>query len=484
MFRRGAPAHDWGMSGASTAIVWFRRDLRLADNPALSAALESGESILPVFIFDDEGEGDWPDGAASKWWLHHSLKALDGDLRALGSRLMILSGASETVLLKLCQDLDVYSVYWNRRYEPAIVERDTKIKKRLSENGVQARSFNGSLLHSPLSITNKSGTPFKVFTPFWKHIRNLGTRKPLPRPGKLNAVEESVRGEALDAFELLPKIKWDEGFYEKWTPGERAAGEALATFAKGAVKRYAKDRDTPSVRGVSRLSPYLHFGELSPNQIWHGLESDSHEPYLRQIAWREFAHHLLFHFKDTPDKPLRPEFAAFPWKRDEALLKAWQRGETGYPIVDAGMRELWRTGWMHNRVRMIASSFLVKHLLQPWQDGAAWFWDTLVDADLANNTMGWQWVAGCGADAAPYFRIFNPITQGERFDGAGEYTRRWVPELKDLPDKYLFQPWEAPAALLERAEVDLGGNYPLPIVKHAEGRQGALDAYAAMRDAR
>ncbi|EDY83832.1 deoxyribodipyrimidine photolyase family [Verrucomicrobiia bacterium DG1235] len=472
------------MSDASPVIVWFRRDLRLADNPALSEALASGEPVLPVYVFDEEGEGDSPDGAASKWWLHHSLASLDESLKGLGSRLVLLRGSSKSALVELCREMGARAVFWNRRYEPAVVERDTEIKKSLVDCGVQARSFNGSLMQSPLSVANKSGTPFKVFTPFWKHIQNLSTRTPLAKPDALTTPKSLPKGESLESFELLPRLSWADGFNEEWIPGEKGAEKALSLFAKGGAAKYAKDRDTPSVRGVSRLSPHLHFGEISPNQIWHALDRKKHEPYLRQIAWREFAHHLLFHFKDTPSEPLRPEFAAFPWTRNPGWLKAWQTGQTGYPIVDAGMRELWQTGWMHNRVRMIASSFLVKHLLQPWQDGAAWFWDTLVDADLANNTMGWQWVAGCGADAAPYFRIFNPITQGERFDGDGTYTRRWMPELARLPNKYLFKPWEAPAALLEKAGVDLGGNYPMPIVDHGKARKAALDAYAEMRDAR
>ncbi len=469
------------MAEQAPLIVWFRRDLRLGDNPALHHAWESGQPLLPVYIFDDEGEGDWPDGGASRWWLYHSLKSLQRDLELAGSRLLLLAGSSGKALSDLCKATGANGVFWNRRYEPAVVARDAEIKKLLAERGIMARSFNGSLLQSPLSVTNKSGTPFKVFTPFWKHIQNLSTRMPLDKPEAFATPKTWPQGESLDSFELLPKLDWADGFEAEWEPGESGARSALEAFRDGAAADYSKMRDTPSARGVSRLSPYLHFGELSPNQVWHFMDRKKHEPFLRQIAWREFAHHLLFHFSDTPQKPLRPEFEAFPWKEDGDLLKAWQRGMTGYPIVDAGMRELWHTGWMHNRVRMIASSFLVKHLLQPWQAGAAWFWDTLVDADLANNTMGWQWVAGCGADAAPYFRIFNPITQGERFDGDGEYTRKWVPEIAGLPDKYLFKPWEAPAELLEKAGIELGNTYPKPIVEHAKARQAALDAYADMR---
>ncbi|WP_309029523.1 cryptochrome/photolyase family protein [Pelagicoccus enzymogenes] len=476
-----ARSHDWGMPEQKPVILWFRRDLRLADNPALQRAVESGQPVLPVYILDDGGEGSWPDGGASKWWLHHSLASLAEDLEGVGSRLLLRRGATRDALLELCRETGADGVFWNRRFEPAIVARDTEIKKSLAEAGVMVRSFNGSLLQSPLSVENKSGSPFKVFTPFWKHIQNLSTRDPLEKPPSLAAPKSWPASESLGSCKLLPKRDWADGFEKEWTPGERGAVEALEGFADGPVNHYAGKRDTPSVRGVSKLSPHLHFGELSPNQVWHRMDREKHEPYLRQIAWREFAHHLMFHFSDTPEKPLRPEFASFPWKKDASLLRAWQKGMTGYPIVDAGMRELWKTGWMHNRVRMIASSFLVKHLLQPWQAGADWFWDTLVDADLANNTMGWQWVAGCGADAAPYFRIFNPITQGERFDGEGAYTRKWVPEIADLPDKYLFKPWEAPGELLEKAGIELGNTYPWPIVEHAKARQAALDAYAAMK---
>lgn len=465
------------------AVIWFRRDLRVADNPALAHAVDAGETVVPLFIHHPESEGAWPDGAASRWWLHYSLEALQAALRALGSQLVLRSGDPRRVLLELCRDRDVGSVYWNRRYEPSVVARDTEIKKALVEAGVEVRSFNGSLLQSPLSVSNKSGTPFKVFTPFWKHIRGLAIREPLPAPRRVEAPERFPHSEALDSFELLPKIPWDEGLRASWTPGEQGAEAALQRFAREAVDHYATARDAPAEQGVSRLSPSLHFGELSPNQVWARLDYQAHEPFLRQLGWREFAHHLLLHFPDTPEKPLRPEFERFPWRRHAKRLEAWQKGRTGYPMVDAGMRELWQTGWMHNRVRMVVGSFLVKHLLIPWQEGAAWFWDTLVDADLANNTMGWQWIAGCGADAAPYFRIFNPIAQGERFDPEGAYTRRWVPELAKLPQAYLFQPWQAPAEVLRRAGVQLGKSYPKPIVEHKAGRQAALDAYRKMRDA-
>lgn len=469
------------MPDESPSILWFRHDLRLSDNPALRAAVDLGGPLIPLFILDEAGEGNWRLGAASRWWLHHSLKSLGDSLESKDSKLVLRTGEAGIVLKRLCDETGAKAVYWNRRYEPAIVERDTSLKKELASMGIEVKSFNGSLLQSPLKITNKSGSPFKVFTPFWKHIRNLNTREPIERPKKMVAPESWPSSEDLVVWQLLPKIKWDSGFYDEWEPGEEGARKVLDRFARVRVEAYSADRDNPAVRGVSRLSPHLHFGEISPNQIWNRLDLDKHEPYLRQIGWREFSHHLLFHFKDTPEKPLRPEFEKFPWKRNRDWLEAWQRGATGYPIVDAGMRELWKTGWMHNRVRMIAASFLVKHLLQHWQEGAEWFWDTLVDADLANNTMGWQWVAGCGADAAPYFRIFNPITQGERFDSDGAYTRKWVPELSKLPRKYLFQPWEAPESVLKAAGIVLGESYPKPIVAHKEGRESALAAYEEVK---
>ena len=462
-------------------IVWFRHDLRLSDNPALAKAVESGNPVLPLYIEDPAGEGDWPDGGATRWWLHHSLAALDEALQKLGSRLVIRSGDARSVLEELCESEKVVEVYWNRRYEPAIVARDTEIKKSLAARGALARSFNGSLLQSPLQLKNKSGAPYRVFTPFWKHLRAMPRRASSPTPRAIPSPRSWPKSDALASLNLLPKLDWAAAFPENWKPGEAGASSALESFAKR-VGDYSKNRDLPAIEGVSRLSPHLRFGELSPIQIWERLEGGDSEPYLRQLGWREFSYHLLFHFPDTPLEPLRPEFASFPWKRSAKALEAWQKGRTGYPIVDAGMRELWATGWMHNRVRMIVASFLVKHLLVPWQEGAKWFWDTLVDADLANNTQGWQWTAGCGADAAPYFRIFNPITQGQRFDPNGEYTRRWVPELKKLPDALLFCPWEASAEELERAGVSLGGDYPKPIVDHAAGREGALSAYQKMKE--
>jgi len=464
------------------AILWLRNDLRLSDNPALDAALASGRPVLPLFVWDGQGEGDWPLGGASQSWLHHSLTALSRSLEERGSRLILRRGRSIEVIKGLLAETGARGVYWNRRYEPAVISRDTEIKRFLQGECLEARSFNGSLLQSPTSVRNKSGRPFRVFTPFWKCIQGMDMERPLSEPGDMPAPKSWPGSDSLADWELRPRIAWDAGFYRVWDPGEKGASSRLEALAARPRGSYSENRDLPAVDAVSRLSPHLHFGEISPRQVWHRLKGKSHEAFLRQLAWREFSTHLLYHFPETAREPLRPEFAAFPWKRDEKALQAWRRGRTGYPIVDAGMRELWTTGWMHNRVRMVAASFLVKHLLQHWQEGARWFWDTLVDADLPNNTMGWQWVAGCGADAAPYFRVFNPMSQGERFDASGEYTRKWVPELARLPDCFLFRPWEAPEEVLDGAGVALGSDYPLPIVEHQSGRQAALSAYRKMRE--
>ncbi len=462
-------------------IVWFRRDLRLADNPALAQAAGTGRPVVLVYIHDEAGEGAWPAGGASRWWLRQSLQTLAESCARLGSPLILRSGSAATELAALCAECGATEAYWNRRYEPTIVARDTAIKKQLAALGVQGRSFNGSLLHSPLQVANKTGQPFKVFTPFWKSIRQRPLRPLADAPTALRPFSRSLPSVALDALGLAPRMRWHAGLAQSWRPGESGARAALDAFAEAPAERYAAARDFPAESGVSRLSPFLHYGEISPAQIWTRLDVPAREPYLRQLAWREFAHHLLYHFPSMPMEPLRPEFAAFPWRPEAEALRAWQTGQTGYPIVDAGMRELWRTGWMHNRVRMIAASFLVKHMLQPWQSGAAWFWDTLVDADLANNAMGWQWVAGCGADAAPYFRIFNPIAQGERFDPEGHYTRRWLPELARLPNAWLFKPWEAPETVRAQAGIELGSDYPAPIVQHDAARAAALAAYRQLR---
>jgi len=480
-------------SAPGATIVWFRQDLRLQDNPALNAALQRGGAVLPVYILDPAGEGDWPAGGASRWWLHHSLASLDASLRERGSRLLLAKGESGAVLRSLVKKTGAGAVYWNRRYEPAIIARDKALKADLLAAEVDAKSFNASLLFEPHTVQNKSGGPFQVFTPFWRHCLALPVEEPqkLPR-GDFPAPAAWPASPALAELELLPTIKWDAGLAAAWLPGEDAALKRLKKFTTGAMADYADRRNLPDVDGTSALSPYLHFGELGPRQIWaavRALSKDSGvfpanrggQVFLSEVGWREFAYHLLFHFPQTPRAPLRQEFAAFPWQKNPKHLLAWQKGRTGYPIVDAGLRQLWTTGWMHNRVRMIVASFLVKHLRISWEEGAAWFWDTLVDADLASNTLGWQWTAGCGADAAPYFRIFNPFLQGAKFDPEGNYVRRWVPELAKLPAEFIHLPWEAPLHVLAEAGVKLGIDYPQPLVDHGEAREAALAALKSIR---
>ena len=464
------------------SLVWFRQDLRLADNPALQAAVDRGEPIIPVYIWSPREEEGWIPGSASQWWLHGSLKTLAADLETLASRLVLRSGKALPELQKLARQTGAGAVFWNRRYEPAAVERDGQVERSLAEDGLEAESSKGSVLWEPWEIETQAGTPYKVFTPFYEACLKAGLdREPLMRPSALPAPEAWPDSEPLRELDLEPQSDWAEGIRNEWTPGEESARETLRRFVRGGLGKYSRDRDIPSVLGTARVSPHLCFGEISPRQAWVATGASGGEAWKRQLVWREFARHLLYHFPQTAEEPLRPEFARFPWKDDPAALELWQKGQTGYPIVDAGMRQLWQTGWMHNRVRMIVASFLVKDLMIPWQEGARWFWDTLVDADLANNTLGWQWTAGCGADAAPFFRIFNPMSQGQKLDPNGKYVRRWVPELESLSAKDIHEPWNATDAVLRRAGVELGKDYPYPIVDHAEARQAALDAYGQLR---
>ena len=477
------------------AIVWFRKDLRLKDNPALCAAARRGGPVIPVFILDEAGEGSWAPGAASRWWLHHSLSSLDRSLRERGLRLVVARGGSLEALRRIARRTGARAAYWSRRYEPGALARDRAVEAALAGDGVDARSFGGTLLFEPGSVANRQGGPFRVFTPFWRRCLEL----PVAPPQRLGA--EGLRAPAawpeslgIGALGLLPKTGWDPGRAGSLRPGEKGAAARLRRFVSGAIDSYATDRDRPDLDGTSGLSPWLHFGEIGPRQVWSAVKALSRESgvfpagngarvFLGELGWREFAYHLLVHFPDTPEAPLRPAFRRFPWSDDPGgrRLGAWQAGRTGYPIVDAGMRQLLQTGWMHNRVRMIVASFLVKHLRLPWTHGAKWFWKTLVDADLANNTLGWQWSAGCGADAAPYFRIFAPVSQGMRFDPAGNYVRRWVPELKGMPAAFVHCPWKAPAGVLAQAGVSLGDSYPGPMVDHAAARSAALGAFRSLR---
>ncbi|MFN0117435.1 MAG: cryptochrome/photolyase family protein [Elusimicrobiota bacterium] len=474
-------------------LVWFKNDLRLENNPALFAALAQGEPIIPVFIWSPNEESPWMPGSASRWWLHHSLTALHTSLLHHGSQLIIRQGKALPVIIELLKETGAKSVYWNRRYEPALIKRDSEIKSTLKEMGVKAESFNGSLIFEPWEILTQEKNPYQVFTAFWNTcLKQFRPRKPTKIPLTFPRLDKTPKSDSIDHLKLLPEVKWDAGFLSHWEPGERGAQKNIKKFVSDILSEYPDSRNRPDYLGTSHLSPHLHFGEISPYEIWQKVQEVSFkkgksgsikgaEVYLKEIGWREFAYHLLFHFPHTDKQPLREKFSKFPWEKNSLFLKKWQKGKTGYPIVDAGLRELWATGWMHNRVRMIVASFLVKDLLINWVKGAEWFWDTLVDADLASNSLGWQWTAGCGADAAPYFRIFNPILQGKKFDPNGEYVRRWVPELSKLPNKWIHQPWEAPETLLKDSGIFLGKNYPAPLVNHAEARTKALRSFQFLK---
>jgi deoxyribodipyrimidine photo-lyase len=475
-----------------TTLVWFRQDLRIADNPALTAALAHGGAVIPVYLFAPAEEGAWAPGAASRWWLHHSLARLADDLAQLGSRLCLRpTEDSLATLSALARECGATRILWNRRYEPAIIARDQKIKAALRAAGLHTASYNSALLREPWDVKTKTGGPFQVFTPFWRHCLALGDPQgPLPAPRALPPPPTWPASATLDGLDLLPSLDWAAGLRDAWTPGSASAHALLQGFLTDAYDTYGTARDQPALQGTSRLSPHLHLGEISPREVWHavrafalgrgdGVWRDS--KFLAELGWREFAYHLIYHFPHTPEHPLRENYARFPWADDVAATQAWTAGKTGYPIVDAGLRELWHTGWMHNRVRMIAASFLIKDLLINWTTGARWFWDTLVCADLAANTLGWQWVAGCGADAAPFFRIFNPTTQGLKFDPDGTYIRRWVPELAPLPAEWIHRPWDAPHEVLAAARITLGKQYPERIIDHEIARRAALNALAAVK---
>jgi len=476
--------------GASTSIVWFRQDLRVLDNPALAAAAERGGPILPVFIWSPEEEGRWCPGAASRWWLHVSLQRLDEELRRLGLRLVLRRGPALGALRDLMSESGARAVTWNRRYEPLASNLEQEIQRRLREEGAEPESFNGALLFEPWEICTRTGNPFRVFAPFWKCCLSRGVSASGElAPSALRAPEKWPLSLPLQELALHPRQAWTSGWEAIWKPGEAGAGAALERFLEEQFLGYPVKRDRPAENGSSRLSPHLHFGEISPRRIWHAVQEHAgrllaggsmraSEEFLREIGWREFAHHVLHHFPHTAEKPLRADYASFRWSRRSQDLEAWKRGMTGYPLVDAGMRELWATGWMHNRARMLVASFLVKDLMIHWLEGARWFWDTLVDADLANNTMGWQWSAGCGADAVPYFRIFNPVLQGTKVDPDGAYVRRWVPELARLPKAWIHRPFEAPVEVLAAARVELGKTYPRALVDHVQARASALAAFS------
>ena len=463
-----SPAPD--ASGAPV-VLWFRNDLRLADQPAVAAATASGRPVLPVYVLDDAAAGNWAQGGASRWWLHHSLAALAASLSARGATLVLRRGRAEAELADLVRATGATEVITGRPPEPWARQQDQDVARALKKLGASLSRHRTTLLFDADEIRTGTGGFYGVYTPFSRACFARGAPPmPTPAPKRLNGFAPPP-GERLESWRLLPtKPDWSGGLTETWTPGEAGAAKRLAAFAAaGHVQRYDAKRNIPGEPGTSMLSPHLHFGEISPAQVWHAAvhaaqaSGDGLETFLKEILWREFAAYLLWHHPSLPEAPMKPEFAAMPWRDDHAGLRAWQHGRTGVPIVDAGMRQLWHTGWMHNRVRMIVASFLVKHLLVPWQRGQDWFWDTLVDADLASNSASWQWVAGSGADAAPFFRIFNPVLQGLKFDPDGTYVRRWVPELRDVPDAHVHAPWDA------------GG--PAPIVDLAAGRERALAAY-------
>jgi deoxyribodipyrimidine photo-lyase len=473
-------------------LFWYRQDLRVDDLPGLAAAAATDRPVIPCFILDDDTPGHWRIGAASRWWLHHSLVSLSAELKEPGAQLVLRRGEPLRVLQTLTEETGAQAIYCTRMYEPWAAELEGRLHNHFTAAGITFKRYCGALLHEPESISNQSGQPYKVFTPYWRQCL-AAPEPPAPQPltADIHWYDGAIDSDDLADWRLCPSAPdWAAGWDRLWQPGSTGAAERLDNFLRADVDDYSEGRDHPAQERTTRLSAHIHHGEISPRAIWHrarraaagnaALEKEV-EKFLSELGWREFSHYLLHHFPRVQDTAFKAPFDQFPWLSDDTRLRAWQRGLTGYPLVDAGMRELWQTGYMHNRVRMIVASFLTKHLLIHWRKGAEWFWDTLLDADLANNSCGWQWVAGSGADASPYFRIFNPVAQGKKFDVKGAYIRRWVPELSALPDKHLHAPWDAPAEVLASAGVLLGDTYPGPIVDHKAARESALAAYASLR---
>lgn len=486
------PGSDASPPSLAPVIVWFRQDLRLADNPALQAALATKRPLTLVYVLEEADGNPWAWGGASRWWLHGSLAALAASIEARGGRLILRRGAAENVIPALAQELGAAAVHWNRRYDPHGMAVDARIKTTLKGQGVGAESHKGALLFEPFELKTGGGGPFKVYTPFSKAARARGVEGAPTEPPSLFPPSPVIPSDRLEAWRLLPRTPdWAGGLRQAWRPGEAEAHRRLDRFMTRALKGYGENRNRMDRDATSRLSPHLHWGEISPLRVWRAAEealaahpglAEDLKILTNELLWREFSHHLLFAFPALPDQNWKPAFSAFPWAGgDSDEAESWRRGRTGYPIVDAAMRQLWSEGYVHNRARMIAASFLIKHLLVDWRVGEAWYWDTLVDADLANNAASWQWVAGSGADAAPFFRIFNPVTQGETYDPDGAYVRRWLPELAGLPNAFIHKPWTAPYEVLNRAGVRMGQTYPLPIVDHAKARVRALAAYETIK---
>ena len=468
-------------------IFWFRQDLRIIDNPGLSKSLTS-DKVLPIYILDDTNSNDCAMGAASRWWLHNSLRELN---KNLDNKLSLYKGDPSEILESLSSRFNIKGIFWNRCYEPWRIERDKRIKSKFIEKNIIVETFNSALLWEPWEILKSDNTPYKVFTPYYRKgcLMSEPPREPLSAPNLNTLFEDEENILQLDDLNLLPRIKWYKEMEKHWEPGEKGAHKKLESFLSDGLLGYKEGRNFPSKKNVSQLSAHMHYGEISPNQVWHraklkkelfGIEKDL-DHFLSELGWREFSYNLLFHFPELPRENLQKKFDNFPWIENEISFDKWKKGLTGYPIVDAGMRELWQTGYMHNRVRMIVGSFLVKNLLLHWHKGEEWFWDCLIDADLASNSASWQWVAGSGADAAPYFRIFNPILQGKRFDPDGTYIKKFIPELEQLPNKYIFSPWEAPIEVLSEANIELGSDYPEPIVELTKSRDRALEAFSTIR---
>ena len=468
-------------------LVWLRRDLRVTDNPALYMAAARGGPVIPVYVWAPEDEGDWSPGSAAKWWLERSLAAFDCSLRNLDSRLVLRRGQTAKTLCSLAKETGATSVFWQMGCEPNSLELERQVQTALTENGIATETFDSSGLFDIGGIAKDDGSPYKVFAAYWRKLQSLGNPiPPLQPPGCIRPPDLWPTSLTLEDLGLSKKEQARPLFSAKWEPGEKGALQTLTKFLDDGLKFYSYQRDRPDLSGTSLLSAHLNFGEISARMLWeivsdHDRTSEISGKFLTELGWREFARHVLYHFPDTTTEPMRREFSRFPWRSDLTDLEAWQFGRTGYPFVDAGMRQLLSVGWIHNRVRMVVASFLIKDLMLPWQEGSRWFWEKLVDADLASNTMGWQWVAGSGASSAPYFRIFNPVTQGEKFDPKGAYVRRWVPELSGLPDVWVHKPWLAPRKTLEHAGLRLGTDYPEPIVDHASSRLAALSGFQTIK---